>query len=188
MGRAGGHYEDRLMDGQTRLHRFRYYCARGFVEKGDVVLDFGCGFGYGTKILSDRAREVIGIDLESGNIVACKMHFEGGNREFIEGDIEKIILPECDVAVGMEVVEHLYDPAGFFKRLKRKTRRLIIVSIPMGKTTDTDKTHHFDFMAPEDISKMVVDGRWELYFFTRLHVSCLAVYFRRSRHGLPRGH
>jgi len=172
------------MDGQTRLHRFRYYCSAGFVEKEDIVLDLGCGAGYGTKILSDKAKKVVGIDIESGNIAACNIHFEGENREFVEADLEKMDLPEHDVAVGMETIEHLYEPAKFLEKLKKKTKRLIILSIPLGKTTDTDGSHHYDFMSQGELDNMIRDDEWDLFYFMFLHISCFAVYLRKEAFGL----
>jgi len=173
-----------MMDGQTRLHRFRYYCSAGFVEKEDVVLDLGCGSGYGTEILSRNAKEVIGIDIESGNIAACEIHFKGKKKKFVEADLEKMDLPECDVAVGMEVIEHLYEPAEFLKKLKKKTKKLIILSVPLGKTTDTDGSHHYDFMSQGELDNMVRDEKWDLFYFMFLHVSCFAVYLKKEAFGL----
>ena len=39
-----------------------YYLARGFIEAEDSVLDIGCGNGYGTVILADRAFYALGVD------------------------------------------------------------------------------------------------------------------------------
>jgi hypothetical protein len=45
MGAAIIAWLDRIKDGQVRLHRFRYHCASGFLEKEDRVLECGCGTG-----------------------------------------------------------------------------------------------------------------------------------------------
>ena len=43
-------------------HVFAYEFARTIIKPGDSVLEVGCGEGYGSAMLAERAQHVIGID------------------------------------------------------------------------------------------------------------------------------
>ena len=52
-------------------HLHRYMLAAKFAE-GKTVLDIACGEGYGTYILSQVAKSVIGVDISKETIAAAK--------------------------------------------------------------------------------------------------------------------
>jgi protein-L-isoaspartate O-methyltransferase len=184
MGKAIAAYEDRMKDGQTRLHRFRYHCSRGFCDPEDVVVDLGSGSGYGSDILARVANKVIGIDIDGANVRDSQNKYGCDNLEFMVGDMEKMDIPEADVFVAMETIEHTYNPQAVLDKLKQKSRRLIIMSVPIGVTTTTDSSHHFDFLSWQAVRDMVVDDEWELFYVSHLHVSVFLVFFRKEQYGL----
>lgn len=179
------------MDGQTLLHRFRYHLGRGFVEPEDLVLDIGCGQGYGTKILSKVARKVIGIDIDTPQIKWNSDYYKKyPNVEFIDGDLEKIDLPECDIAVSFEVIEHLFDPEAFVKRLKEKVSRWIIVSVPINETMievngviqgENDSTHHSNFPTPGHLDRLFIDADWKPFFGFQNGVTYIVAYYNKNQ-------
>ena len=71
----------------------RYKFARKFC-KDRYVLDVGCGTGFGTVLLSDISRKVIGIDISEQNITeAKKLALENSvdqTSKFILGDILEV--------------------------------------------------------------------------------------------------
>ena len=114
------------------LHRYRF--AREFV-KGKRVLDLACGEGYGSFMLAEDAREVVGIDLDEATINHASSRYLKENLKFIKGSItdvpihgEKIF----EVVVCFEALEHIKEHDGLMKEVKRllATDGVFIVSTP----------------------------------------------------------
>jgi len=98
-----------------------------------VVLDAGCGIGWGTAMLARHARRVVGIDLSPAAVAeAARQH--GDRAEFREGDLLSLPFPdgEFDVAVCFEAIEHVADPEAALDELRRVLSKdgLLLVSSP----------------------------------------------------------
>lgn len=179
---------DDLADGRTRLHRFRYHLAKGFVDVGDIVLDLGCGQGYGTEILSEVALKVIGIDVDKDNVLSSVQNHPGDNIEYLLKDLEKWNIPKCDVAVQFENLEHLYNPKKFIDKLKKKVKKFIVISVPFGAEklievdgdirADLDSTHHAVFDTPQQVKDLFIDKNWQEYFSFNSGVTFIGVFYR----------
>ncbi len=145
--------------GANASHIFRYYMARGYIEGCDVVLDVAAGWGYGSAILSrSLADQVIAIEKNDD----CVKHIEDNRLadEIIHKNLNDMDeLPNCDLAVSIETIEHLNDPEKFASMLKESTKRHIVVSTPIIKTTETNKDHLHNF-TPETLQKLFVDEDW----------------------------
>jgi len=63
-------------------HTSRYIFAKQFVHEA-VVLDSGCGCGYGSKYLADNASFIIGLDIDSYSIKCARKRYGASNLEFI---------------------------------------------------------------------------------------------------------
>ena len=176
------------MDGRTRFHRFRYHLARGYVVPTDHVLDLGCGTGYGSNILSQVAETVIGYDMEQSNIDACSQKYSSINTVFKCENLEQLELPPCDVAVMFEVLEHLYKPAEFVKKLEQSVSKYIIMSIPVGCEklievdgdiqADLDSTHHSVFASGAELVSLFSD-QWGVFFELQLGVTFIVVLMKK---------
>jgi len=175
------------MDGIIRLHRFRYHLCRAFVEPGDVVVDAGCGKGDGSEMLSIVAKKVIGIDIEEHQIKWNKSrHKKIKNLEFRTGDLEKVEIPECDVLCSFEVIEHFYKPLKVVEKMKNKTKKWIVVSVPIGEKlvggkqdVEGDPTHHSVFTFPSDLDEMFIDDNWDKFYSFQPGVTYMAIYYRK---------
>ena len=176
------------MDGRTKLHLFRYHLCRAFIEPGDVVVDAGCGKGYGSEILSVIAKKVIGIDIGEIQINWNKEHYEKvKNIEFRVGNLEEIGVPECDVLCSFEVIEHFYEPHKVIKKMKDKTKKWIVVSVPIGEILVDDKsevkrdaTHHSAFPYFDDLDEMFIDDNWDKFYGFQVGVTYMAVYYKKD--------
>lgn len=180
---------EKNMDGRTLLHRFRYHLGSGFVTPEDTVLDVACGTGYGSDIIAQKAKKVIGIDKEKSNIYDPD-HKHEKNIEFICADLETYDLPPCDVACSFESIEHLYKPYDFIQKLKKATKKYIITSVPVGceklivvngdVQADLDSEHHSVFSTPNELDVMFVDQIWQQMIGFRLGVTYIAVYYNNE--------
>jgi len=191
MGNAINAQKSNDMDSLTRLHRFRYHLAKGFIDVGDIVLDLGCGTGYGTKILSEVALKVIGVDIDEENIRGDVLNNNGDNIEYLCKDLEKWDIPECDVAVQFENLEHLYNPKKFVDRLKNKVDKYVVLSVPVGceklievngkLQADLDLTHHSVFDTPEELDNLFLDDKWRKFYSFRSGIIYIAVYYNNEQ-------
>jgi 2-polyprenyl-3-methyl-5-hydroxy-6-metoxy-1,4-benzoquinol methylase len=144
----------------ARSHLFRYYAARGYIDPGDIVLDVACGAGYGTELLSEVAAKVIGMDRDKAAIEYAMNNHKKDNNYFILANLDQEPqLPECDVAISIETIEHLRYPDSFAAKLKEVARKKIIITAPIIPTKHEDSTHLHDF-TEQDIIDLFTDSQW----------------------------
>ena len=128
-------------------HYQRYLSVRKLVE-GKCVLDAACGEGYGSNILAETAKEVIAVDIDEEVIRrARKLYEKKENLNFIQGNIEKLDLPEhsIDVVVSFETIEHVPEETQkkFLAEIDRvlKKEGILVMSTP-NKAIYSD-LHHY---------------------------------------------
>ena len=182
-----------LTDGRVRQHRFRYHMGRGFVTPVDTVIDVGCGTGYGTSILSEVAFRVIGVDKEESNVVYAKKNHQTTKNEFLCTNVEEWEIPECDVVCAFESLEHLYKPAEFVRKLKEKTKKFIVFSVPLGQSLEWneadgeyqergDSTHKSVFAMDASILELFLDDEWRLFYGLRDGVTFMGVVYKTGEY------
>jgi O-antigen biosynthesis protein len=114
-------------------HLKRYAFARPLcVDK--VVLDAGCGTGYGTAYLAESARRVVGVDVSDEALSYAREHYARPNVEFLPADLQELGFPSqtFDAVVAFEAVEHLERPEAFVDHAARvlKPDGVFVVSTP----------------------------------------------------------
>lgn len=114
-------------------HIVRYLSAAKLL-KGKRVLDIASGSGYGTQILAEHAKHIIGVDISEESVLYAEQNYAGKNIEYRVGDGEKIPLKDnsVDVVVSFETIEHIKDYEGFIQETKRVLTEdgLLILSTP----------------------------------------------------------
>jgi SAM-dependent methyltransferase len=167
-------------------HIARYMLARGFIFPWETVLDAACCTGYGTKIISQVAKKVYGYEVDKGCIESAKMH-QPKNVTFKVKDLDTCELPDVDVAITIETIEHLNDMHHFVDQLHKHVKRCIIVTVPLGGTSfayvnepPSPGTEKNDFAQSGDVQNLIApDGSgWHLLTEFRYGYSHFGVYFK----------
>ncbi|GFP43540.1 2-polyprenyl-6-hydroxyphenyl methylase / 3-demethylubiquinone-9 3-methyltransferase [Candidatus Hakubella thermalkaliphila] len=120
-------------------HTTNYIFAKQFIE-GKVVLDVGCGCGYGCEYLArSGAKNVIGVDVSREAVKFAKAHYNAGNLDYIVMDAQNLAFKDrlFDVVVSFEVIEHLYNAKKYLFEVHRvlKTDGIFIISTPNKKVS-----------------------------------------------------
>lgn len=106
-------------------------------EKGDIILDVGCGDGYYLYLLSNLGLKLrlAGVDSDKKALISAKRNLVGKNITLVHGDLmTKLPFKNglFDKVVMSEVLEHLPDDAKGLKEVKRilKPNGIIVISVP----------------------------------------------------------
>lgn len=124
---------DETPPGPLAIHEKRYYFARPYC-RGKRVLDAACGVGYGTALLAEEARHVVGLDLSEDAIGYARKRYSAANIEFGVADLldPQLEAASFDVVVSFETIEHVPDRNAYLTHLARALRDdgVYIVSTP----------------------------------------------------------
>jgi ubiquinone/menaquinone biosynthesis C-methylase UbiE len=112
-----------------------YHALNTLVREGDKVLDVGMGLGYGMHILSVKAGEVHGVDVDKKAVAWVRRELLGKNPKIKQvSTYDGYKLPykdgEFDVITCVDVLEHVEDYDKFIDELLRVSRRYVMFSTP----------------------------------------------------------
>lgn len=114
-------------------HLHRYLIARDLVRDKDV-LDIACGEGYGSFILADAAKNVIGVDIDDSTVKHAAAVYLRDNLKFIQGSCSSIPLEDAsvDYVISYETLEHHDQHDQMLSEIKRVLRPggILIISTP----------------------------------------------------------
>jgi SAM-dependent methyltransferase len=140
---------ERMIPGQVEFHleaehRARYEFAARNLPKG-LVLDDGCGVGYGSGILARHGFQVVGIDVDPKAISACRQNSSLPSISFQQEDSANLRFCDehFDGVVSFEVIEHVTDYQRYVAEAHRVLRPggVLIISTP-NKRVYTDIPQH----------------------------------------------
>ncbi len=168
--------------------------VRKCISKDTTVLDIGCAEAFTTKYIIEKAKTVVGIELNFDNLrIAKEKVYEG---HFINGSID--FLPFKDNSFNaitiLEVLEHL--PKDLQLRGMDETNRVLshggnlILSVPFKEKIQYTKCIHCNQETPlwghlhsfdeKKISSLLPDGLFSLVESFELphivYISCLSVF------------
>jgi len=170
----GERFLPEIMHGEIELeHLHRYRFASQFVADKEV-LDIASGEGYGSALLAQFARNVIGVDVDQQAIDHARSKYGAGNLEFRVGSCAQIPLDDksVDVVVSFETIEHHTEHEAMMVEIKRVLRPggLLVISSP-DRLTYSDKPN---FRNPFHVKELYRDE----------FESLLGAHFKRVRvHG-----
>ena len=114
-----------------RRHLQAYQFSMNFCQD-KVILDAGCGEGYGSHLLSEIGSKVIGIDISEEAVRHAKRKYIRENLEYQVMDATNLDFADdtFDVAVSFQVIEHLDNISKFLNEIKRvlKQNGCVIIS------------------------------------------------------------
>jgi len=127
------------------IHIQRYEFAAQFCNER-LVIDAGCGIGYGSHFLARHgATSVVGIDYSDTALVEARKHYKCDRLKFLLGNLEDRTSIELkkipyNTIVHLENLEHLYHPDQFYNWAIREINSTsdgvaAIVSSPNGEVT-----------------------------------------------------
>jgi SAM-dependent methyltransferase len=134
-------------------HRAAYLYARD-LARGREVLDAGCGEGFGTVLLAETARRVLGIDYAEMAVAAARTAHRRPNLEFRRLEVEGVpaLGTHFDLVTNFQVIEHLADPARFLIAVRSVLRPdgMFLLTTPNRLTSASDNPYHLrEYSAPE---------------------------------------
>lgn len=129
---------ERVVPGQVNddlwsEHLARYAFAQRYAA-GQRVLDCGCGAGYGSAVLAERAAAVTAFDLSFEAIDYASYSYAAPNTRFVAASCHDLPFPaeSFDLVVAFEVVEHVADYRRFLDECRRVLTPggLLVISTP----------------------------------------------------------
>ncbi len=139
--------------GQQHANIYRNYFTKNYIlkninaKKNETILDFGCGVGRITKLIAEKAMEVVGVDSNASMIETAKRKFSG------KKNIRYELLNEIKITVGENyfnaafshwVFQHINDAESIqwlneLKRVVKPDGRILLFEQVKNETAETAK-------------------------------------------------
>lgn len=122
-GRVAGEWDS--VRSQLFGDRFTPAALMGFMPRGWVVADLGCGTGDAAELLAPVVKKVIAVDASEPMLAAGRERLAGvDNVEFVQAPLESLPLKTAsvDAAVMVLVLHHLENPAAVLRECRRILR------------------------------------------------------------------
>jgi lipopolysaccharide biosynthesis protein/ubiquinone/menaquinone biosynthesis C-methylase UbiE len=137
MNFTGERYVPELQDPEISYEHWHRYLFASLFVKQKRVLDIACGEGYGSYVLSEKAKTVVGVDISAESVKHASGAYRRGNLSFIVGGVSRIPIEidhSIDVIVSLETLEHIDEgeQKAFLSEVKRvlSPKGILILSTP----------------------------------------------------------
>ncbi|MBC8375646.1 MAG: class I SAM-dependent methyltransferase [FCB group bacterium] len=102
------------------IHTFAYLQA-SILAENKTVLDLGCNTGYGSEILSNTAKRVVGVDVSEKAISYARSKYNNLGLDFqlIDGKRLPFEDNEFDFIISCQVIEHIVDCSAYLAEVRR---------------------------------------------------------------------
>ena len=146
-------------------HRNRYKWVRdNYAHRGHVVIDFACGIGYGTRIMSEFS-VVYGYDIDDETLAYAREHYDSPDVCYNKADGNcPPELPVADLAVSFETIEHVQDPRPLLKALRAAPRLIVSVPnesvVPWQREDGTTTAFHFRHYTKTEFADLLIECGW----------------------------
>ncbi|PJB20593.1 MAG: hypothetical protein CO117_00435 [Flavobacteriaceae bacterium CG_4_9_14_3_um_filter_33_16] len=147
-------------------HLHRYALALNYV-KNKIVLDIACGEGYGSFLISNKSKQVYGVDINEETIQFASQKYKNNNLTFLKGSTSKIPLEDntVEVIISFETIEHHDEHDQMMLEIKRvlKPDGIVIMSSP-DKLYYSDKRNYKNIFHVKELYKNEFKILVEKYF------------------------
>ena len=153
-----------------RRHEAAYRALREHCA-GAVVLEAGCGEGYGADLLAGTAFAVVGLDYDA--VTAAHVARAYPRVHAIRGNLATLPVRSStvDIVANLQVIEHLWDQAGFLAECARVLRpggRLLVttpnrITFSPGRDTPLNPFHTRE-LAPSELDSMLTGAGFAVDF------------------------
>lgn len=143
------------LQGEIRLEHFHRYALASELIRGKSVLDLACGEGYGSFMLSEFAKSVLGVDISSDAISHAQKKYgsKSSNLVFKVGSASSLPLgdKEFDVVISFETIEHLHEQGAMLSEIRRvlKPNGILLISSPNKPIYSKNGNYHNHFHVNE---------------------------------------
>lgn len=139
--------------GRIRLEHYHRYAIVLDIVKGKTVLDLACGEGYGSYLMADVARSVVGVDISDEAVQHAASIYNKPNLTFHQGSATSANFADAsfDVVVSFETIEHLVEQAQMVAEIRRvlRTDGVLVISSPNRPVYSEESGEHNEFHVKE---------------------------------------
>lgn len=142
------------------------YLYAAELSAGLATADIGCGEGYGTAMLAEKAKQVVGVDAAPEVVEHAQRKYGKHNLNFEVADAGSLGLPSghFDLVVSLQVIEHLLTIEGFITEIERvlKPGGTAVITTPNrlkispGSETPVNPFHLREF-TPDELGDLLYD-------------------------------
>lgn len=144
-------------DGLVALHRAGYRDVGERIGSG-VVLDLGCGVGFGSASLLQPDRVVIGLDYDGPAAAVASQRWAGSGLRVLNADGQALPLAtgSVDWVVSSHIIEHFVDPAHHVAEIRRVLRAsgTALILTP-NEPSDFENPFHVHLFTPETLRRLL---------------------------------
>lgn len=117
--------EDQLLYLLYLRHLFVYRFVSKTLKNTGIVLELGCGEGYGTSLISKSVKKIIGLDTDKQIVEYASEKHGSSNCIFQVCDGERIPFSDnsFDAVVSFQVIEHVLDDRKFILEIYRVLKK-----------------------------------------------------------------
>ena len=120
-------------------------------SSGKIVLDLGCGDGYGAAFLAKVAKEIIAIDYEEEIVLKARKKYNATNLKFVSMDVTNLGFKNesFDILCSFQVVEHIPEEKltsylSEIKRVLKNEGEFYISTLNLAKNIKSPSTYKKD--------------------------------------------
>lgn len=123
---------------KARIEKILELCA----PEGKTIIEVGCNEGFVSKALQENGGIVTPVDYDPSMCAKAEAMF---GIPVVNADIHKLPFEDqsFDIALGCEVLEHIWNPMKGLSELFRVAREKVLITVPVGEYWAGENTHQW---------------------------------------------